>query len=419
MEAIVRRTIHELGAGLLDEWDFKEARGAAGGILFCWNSRFWQVLDRSVGSEIPKRVGVLYQAKACVRVNPTIVSNNFSTWKCRDRGRDNLRGCGVWEQVQDSECYGEPVIIIHAKKIGSFGVGNGGGEGEDPQRGLHRSDVCRDGRPERSPEPLGPLSPRRPLRRPPHEGHRAPQPPHRLVLAPLPPPLLLLSSEIAALGPSFPGAATALALLDEAHSVFLHQVTETARPRWNAEDFVPDEIWAVSGPSRFPRRYVKVKWIVSESEVLVSLLEPESEQDEENLPSECGVFKPSDVVMCVDIAKFSHRMNCGRNKLESLYRIHSNKGEIWANYAGWNCNWRRTDQANCEYWVVEIVSESGEERGIVISRLVRVEGCETFFQREMNDGFQMVMCVCKAEILRFSRIGFQLLRCPGSRGMAS
>ncbi|KAK1300868.1 hypothetical protein QJS10_CPB13g01356 [Acorus calamus] len=49
MEAIVRRTIHELGAGLLDEWDFKEARGAAGGILFCWNSRFWQVLDRSVG----------------------------------------------------------------------------------------------------------------------------------------------------------------------------------------------------------------------------------------------------------------------------------------------------------------------------------------------------------------------------------
>ncbi|KAK1300312.1 hypothetical protein QJS10_CPB13g01358 [Acorus calamus] len=97
---------------------------------------------------------------------------------------------------------------------------------------------------------------------------------------------------------------------------------------------------------------------------------PESEQDEENLSSDCGVFKPSDVVMCIDIAKFSHRMNCGRNKLESLYRIHSNKGEIWANYAGWNCNWRRTDQANCEYWVVEIVSEGncgfevGESGGV-------------------------------------------------------
>ncbi|KAK1292057.1 hypothetical protein QJS10_CPB17g02138 [Acorus calamus] len=214
----------------------------------------------------------------------------------------------------------------------------------------------------------------------------------------------LLSSEIAALGPSFPSAAKALALLDEARSVLLDQVTETARPRWTAKDFVPDEIWAVSGASRFPRHYVKVKWMVSESEVSVSLLEPEPEpeQDEENLPSVCGVFKPSDVVMCVDIARFSHRMNCDRNKLESLYRIHPNKGEVWAIYAGWNRNWKRGEEGNCEYWVVEIVSEFREKRGIVVSRLVRVDGCETFFQREMYDGFQMVMCVCEAEILRFS-----------------
>ncbi|KAK1317864.1 hypothetical protein QJS10_CPA05g01101 [Acorus calamus] len=212
----------------------------------------------------------------------------------------------------------------------------------------------------------------------------------------------LLSSEIAALGPSFPGAATALALLNEARSVLLDQVTETARPRWTAEDFVADEIWAVSGASRFPRHYVKVKWMVSESEVSVSLLEPEPEQDEENLPSVCGVCKPSDVVMCVDIARFSHWMNCDRNKLESLYRIHPNKGEVWAIYAGWNGNWRWTDQANCEYWVVEIVSEFGVERRIVVSRLVRVDGCETFFKREMYGGFQMVTCIFEAEILRFS-----------------
>ncbi|KAK1311934.1 hypothetical protein QJS10_CPA07g00218 [Acorus calamus] len=188
------------------------------------------------------------------------------------------------------------------------------------------------------------------------------------------------------------------------------------RPRRTAKDFVSDEIWAVSGASRFPRHYVKVKWMVSESEVSVSLLEPEPEQDEENLASVCGVFKPSDVVMCVDIARFSHRMNCDHNKLESLYRIHPNKGEVWAIYAGWNRNWRWTDQANCEYWVVEIVLEFGEERGIVVSRMVRVDGCETFFKREMYGGFQMVMCVCEVEILH---IGFQLFRCSGSRGMAS
>ncbi|KAK1309278.1 hypothetical protein QJS10_CPA09g00767 [Acorus calamus] len=49
MEVVDRRIVQELGAGLLDEWAFKEARGAAGGILFCWNSSYWRVVDRSVG----------------------------------------------------------------------------------------------------------------------------------------------------------------------------------------------------------------------------------------------------------------------------------------------------------------------------------------------------------------------------------
>ncbi|KAK1327233.1 hypothetical protein QJS10_CPA01g01088 [Acorus calamus] len=45
-----RQTIADIGAGLLDEWAFKAARGAAGGILICWNSTLWTAADRSVGN---------------------------------------------------------------------------------------------------------------------------------------------------------------------------------------------------------------------------------------------------------------------------------------------------------------------------------------------------------------------------------
>ncbi|KAK1262730.1 hypothetical protein QJS04_geneDACA000980 [Acorus gramineus] len=50
MELVDRPTITELGAGLLDGWSFKGARGAAGGILICWNSSLWRAVEQSVGN---------------------------------------------------------------------------------------------------------------------------------------------------------------------------------------------------------------------------------------------------------------------------------------------------------------------------------------------------------------------------------
>ncbi|KAK1285188.1 hypothetical protein QJS10_CPB20g00065 [Acorus calamus] len=50
MVTVDRQTIADLGAGKLDEWAFKEARGAAGGILICWDSSVWQAVDKAVGT---------------------------------------------------------------------------------------------------------------------------------------------------------------------------------------------------------------------------------------------------------------------------------------------------------------------------------------------------------------------------------
>ncbi|KAK1323231.1 hypothetical protein QJS10_CPA02g01124 [Acorus calamus] len=49
MELVDRQTIAEIGEGVLDEWEYKGARGAAGGILICWNSTRWRVVEKLEG----------------------------------------------------------------------------------------------------------------------------------------------------------------------------------------------------------------------------------------------------------------------------------------------------------------------------------------------------------------------------------
>ncbi|KAK1323419.1 hypothetical protein QJS10_CPA02g01112 [Acorus calamus] len=50
MELVDRQTIAEIGEGVLDEWEYKGARGAAGGILICWNSTRWRAVEKLEGS---------------------------------------------------------------------------------------------------------------------------------------------------------------------------------------------------------------------------------------------------------------------------------------------------------------------------------------------------------------------------------
>ncbi|KAK1288910.1 hypothetical protein QJS10_CPB19g00866 [Acorus calamus] len=49
MAGIAQSIVREMGAGMLDGWACKDAIGASGGILTCWNSAFWKRVDISVG----------------------------------------------------------------------------------------------------------------------------------------------------------------------------------------------------------------------------------------------------------------------------------------------------------------------------------------------------------------------------------
>ncbi|XP_068651615.1 uncharacterized protein [Aristolochia californica] len=170
-----------------------------------------------------------------------------------------------------------------------------------------------------------------------------------------------------------------------------------------AKNFSEDQIWAISdGSDEMPRLYVKVNNVSVPSKVSVTYLEPhpmhhdEIQWVEENLPLVCGIFRASRVTVDLEMSKFSHLVKCERNVKKSFYKIYPKEGEVWAVYHKWQKNWKLTDHKNSEIQVVEILSDFVEEVG------VRINGCVTFFQRQLYEGFQLSRTIPRTEILSFS-----------------
>ncbi|XP_027122775.2 uncharacterized protein [Coffea arabica] len=188
------------------------------------------------------------------------------------------------------------------------------------------------------------------------------------------------------------------------------------------------QVWAVyCGRDKMPRQYVVIHNVFSRTQVLVKFLEPEPEPEPEpdldnnwrqkSLPIACGAFSVGDVIMGMKISQLSHLVKVG--KTMPGYVIYPAKGEIWAMYQRWNCEWKLSDLESCEYWIVEVLSDFSEREKIVVARLGEVKGCFTFFQRLQLDGFEMICEISRAEIHSFShRIPFCKVPGVGDYGIS-
>ncbi|XP_077251685.1 uncharacterized protein LOC143890887 [Tasmannia lanceolata] len=179
--------------------------------------------------------------------------------------------------------------------------------------------------------------------------------------------------------------------------------------KWSVKDFAEDQIWAVyDGPDALPQLYVKVNNVVSPNEVCVKYLEPHPMHDdeilwvEENLPFVCGIFRASRTTINLGMSKFSFLVKCERSMKKSFYKIYPREGEIWALYKNWHNQWKLSDYNNYQCHVVEILSDFSEETGMSIARLDQVNGCMTFYQRELYEGFKLVQLLSRTELLSFS-----------------
>ncbi|KAF9623009.1 hypothetical protein IFM89_035990 [Coptis chinensis] len=168
-------------------------------------------------------------------------------------------------------------------------------------------------------------------------------------------------------------------------------------------------VWALSDEvDGMPRLYGKIcRLFPEELEIEVALLEPQPVEHYEkkwgvdnNLPMVCGTFKEVEEKMVVEITDFSHRVMC-ENVRGSFYHIFPKKGEVWAVYKKWDVNWTLHDlNSHIEYEIVEVVSDLST--CIIGVRLVRVEGFEALFKRQMRRGLEKTQQFSRKELLRFS-----------------
>ncbi|KAI5660317.1 hypothetical protein M9H77_29110 [Catharanthus roseus] len=162
------------------------------------------------------------------------------------------------------------------------------------------------------------------------------------------------------------------------------------------------QIWAVySGKEFLPRAYVLIDNVISRTQVNVKILDPELMADEmdwkqNSLPISCGLFKAGGSMLKMEVSQLSHPVKF--EKTISSYMIYPLKGQIWAMYQ----EWHQSDRENCQYCIVEILSDFTQGEKIVVNRLVEVKGYATFFHGLQLNGFEQSRKISRTEILSFS-----------------
>lgn len=192
------------------------------------------------------------------------------------------------------------------------------------------------------------------------------------------------------------------------------------------QEFELGQIWALHSEfDGLPHSYARINNLISREMVEVTLLEPHPMSEEEmqwiekRFPVACGTFKTSQYTCIKEITLFSHRIICNEVKSREIplfwykvisgegknlfYEVFPQKGEVWAIYKHWNPRWTFSDMRNnCQYKLVEIVTDFTEEAGVTVEALVRVEGHEDIFRRQQHEDFGLYKIFKRKELLRFS-----------------
>ncbi|XLS69651.1 hypothetical protein HN51_020674 [Arachis hypogaea] len=173
--------------------------------------------------------------------------------------------------------------------------------------------------------------------------------------------------------------------------------------------FSTGQVWAIyCGKDMMPRQYVLVNSVISNKHVCVTLLEHELENFEKRLIGDrfiaCGMFKPCNSKVMLNMSRFSHLVNYvnGATRPQQHYMIYPKKGEIWAVYKNWDRNWGNDDYEKCRFGIVEIISDFSKENGIRVAKLEEVQNCVTFFWMQKHEGFDLCFTVFEADMHRFS-----------------
>ncbi|KAJ6410424.1 hypothetical protein OIU84_007217 [Salix udensis] len=98
---------------------------------------------------------------------------------------------------------------------------------------------------------------------------------------------------------------------------------------------------------------------------------------------------------------FSHKVKWVKSSRGAI-QIYPGKGDVWAIYKNWSPGWneRTPDEVIHKYDMVEVLEDYKEERGVVVTPLVKVAGFKTVFRQHPDSS--KTRTIPREEMFRFS-----------------
>ncbi|KAG5230335.1 Chaperone protein [Salix suchowensis] len=98
---------------------------------------------------------------------------------------------------------------------------------------------------------------------------------------------------------------------------------------------------------------------------------------------------------------FSHKVKWVKSSRGAI-QIYPGKGDVWAIYKNWSPSWneRTPDEVIHKYDMVEVLEDYKEERGVVVTPLVKVAGFKTVFRQHPDSS--KTRTIPREEMFRFS-----------------
>ncbi|KAF7009767.1 hypothetical protein CFC21_024272 [Triticum aestivum] len=187
--------------------------------------------------------------------------------------------------------------------------------------------------------------------------------------------------------------------------------------------FRVNQVWAVyDSRSCMPRSYARITKVKRAPKFMVHFiwLEFDPTNKEElawscgELPVACGQFRRGRSETAQETCMFSHTISCQKSKMRNSYDIYPRKGEVWALFKGWDISWSSDagNHRNCDYEVVQVVSDFTTGNSIIVMPLVKLKGFVSLFMQSKEGSAYPIP---RDSTLRFSHCVPRHLMCGTER----
>ncbi|ONK58517.1 uncharacterized protein A4U43_C09F13890 [Asparagus officinalis] len=177
------------------------------------------------------------------------------------------------------------------------------------------------------------------------------------------------------------------------------------------KSFEGEQVWATyDNEDGMPRFYALIQKVLSlrPFKLRISFLNSKSNSElgpmkwvASGFAKTCGDFRVGRYEVSNTVNIFSHRVRFEKGP-RGIVKILPRKGDTWALYKNWSPEWNELTPDNViyKYDIVEVVDDYNEEKGVLVTPLVKVAGFRAVFHRHTDP--TEIKRIPREEMFRFS-----------------